>query len=332
MRGFLRSTSPPLLGLAVLATLLHIASWWRILPPLRLSANPDQTLLSTKAELSRSPFPADIVLIGDSSCAADVDAPQLGKLLPGEPKVLNLGLIIGLGLDIYGEALSDFLTRSPNPNQARLIVLLVTPQLLSNEDLNQPYREWWHRLRRRDWQTLSDPPHSLIDAAAGVPLVRTHILPWLLHVPLTGKGAGFYGFSTDFESYLRAHQGSMVDPGLYLPPRQPAAREYFLAPALEAPSRRLHQVIPRNSKLAVALTPLPRSLVQPGYSTRRDALLNEWNAWLGADYVLTNLPAQLPDHLFATGGHLNQLGQRQFTTLLAETFSAIAPSRDPSVR
>src|ERR1051326_55094 len=97
-RDLARARGPPLAGIALWSGLLHTGSTLGVFPPSRPGDNPDQTLLAYKAKISRSKFPAQMLLTGDSSCACDVDALYLSSILPNRPCVMNLGLIIGLGL------------------------------------------------------------------------------------------------------------------------------------------------------------------------------------------------------------------------------------------
>jgi hypothetical protein len=160
-----------------------------------------------------------------------------------------------------------------------------------------------------------------------VTVFRERIVPRLLQVPLKKQPGTLYQFTSGFYQYLAAHKGSMVDPGTFLPPLRPRPQEVFLSPSLETSSRRLHQLLGTEIKLAVGLTPLPRSLAAPGDRQQRDQVLREWNQWLQADCLLTNLPAQLPDALFAGGAHLNQSGQERFTRLLGEALAPLLSGR-----
>lgn len=309
----LRAVGVPLTGLLVIAVVLHAAEWLGVFVTNRPADDPDQTLLVTKIELSSSHTPAAIVFVGDSSCATGVEAPELGRLLPRQPRVLNLALIIGMGLPIYGEILSDFLTN--NPSQVRLVVLLVTPQLLSNESLSEPLQTLWRQIRSGASSSNSTLPGWR--KALALPIVKEGLLRRISRYPFRGKGAEFYGFSTDLRRYLLQHQGTMVDPGIFTPPRHPTRTLPVLAPALEAQSREFRNRVPADVKLAIGLTPIPESYATPDYQRTRNDLLEQWNAWIKADYVMTNLPAALPDGLFATMTHLSAKGQDRFTKQLA---------------
>lgn len=333
-RDLIRIFLAPGLGAAALGLLLHAAAWCRLLPASQPLLDPDKTLLSYKSQTSRAQHPAEIILLGDSSCAADVDAPKLSQSLPGRPPTLNLGLIIGLNLSACRQAMADFI--AANPGQVRLVVLLVTPQKLKNEDANSYYAEIWNGLR--DGERHLAARSTSMETVLGIQLFRQQLLSCFLNVPLKGKAGGYYGFASTFGEYLIAHHGSMIDPASYESPRFRVRTDYSLSSTLENESRHFRDRIPDGIKFAVGLTPVPESHQGREYERQRGELLRQWNQWLQSDILLTNLPARLPDGLFATGGHLNARGQQRFTRLLARELapaldrSAAAPQKNPRTR
>jgi hypothetical protein len=54
----------------------------------------------------------------------------------------------------------------------------------------------------------------------------------------------------------------------------------------------------------VGITPVPARFAGNAYPARRDEMLNEWGRWLGADSLLQELPAVLPDEAFTGTTHL----------------------------
>ncbi len=69
-------------------------------------------------------------------------------------------------------------------------------------------------------------------------------------------------------------------------------------------------MLPPGAKLAVGITPVPEGHADSSYISKHRELLVEWNTWLQADVMLTDLPARLPDGLFASRTHLNGAGQK----------------------
>lgn len=306
---------PPLLALALCSILIHAGNAFGLLPPPQPILDPDKTILFHQSKASRSQQDAAIVLLGDSSCMVGVDALQLSARLPGELPVLNLALIIGLDLDVYQEALSQFLIH--NPEQVRVAVLLVTPQKLKKEDANPYFTTLWRSLSDGlDGPSAEQAPDS-ISELMGMRLFRQRLLTYLLAVPLTGDRTGFYGFSSVMRDYLTVHHGSLVDHGRYNPVQRAQETNYFLSPAFERESRHFRARLPPKVQLVAGLMPVPETHVAREYRTKHTDLLRQWNQWLQADHLLTNLPATLPDGLFASGAHLNERGQRRFTDMLA---------------
>src|SRR5688500_3213001 len=81
----------PLLPVLVFAGLMHGGLMLRIWPQPRPTLDTDQTILVHQAEATLRANPAELVLVGDSSCLMDVDASQLAALLGHE--TLNLGTL-----------------------------------------------------------------------------------------------------------------------------------------------------------------------------------------------------------------------------------------------
>jgi hypothetical protein len=311
-REWTSTVAAPLVGLAILSGSLHGAHWLGLLPPARPIDNPDETLLVFKSQLSCSRHPAQVILLGDSSCATGIEAPRLSALLSDHPGVLNLGLFIGFGLDIYGQVLTDYVHH--NPDTVRLVVLLVTPQFLTDENVHPGANESWDRAHLRDGSE-ADSERQGVSHLAGVGLFKDRLVRQVLHTPI--RGGSFYGFSSDFANYLARHDGSMVDPGVFRPGTHPVLTRYYLSSSLEKASHDFRRRLPPGVKLAIGITPLPESLCGSDYLKQRNELLLAWNRWMEADYVLTNSPARLGDTFFASGAHLNRLGQKLFTQKLA---------------
>ncbi|MBI4327791.1 MAG: hypothetical protein HY674_21370 [Chloroflexi bacterium] len=321
-----RLALPPLLALALYAVLIHAGNAFGLLPPPQPILDPDKTILFHQSRASRSTQNAKIVLMGDSSCMVGVDALQLSARLPGRPSVINLSLIIGLDLDVYQEALRQFLNH--NPEQLRVAVLLVTPQKLKKEDDNPYFAALWRSLSDGLNGPSADQPPDTISELLGMRLFRQRLLTYLLAVPLHGDRTGFYGFSSVMRDYLTVHHGSLVDHGRYNPVQRAQETNYFLAPAFEPESRRFRARLTPQIKLAAGLMPVPETHVGRDYRPKRTELLRQWNQWLRADHLLTNLPATLPDGLFASGAHLNERGQQRFTDLLAIELATVIRTND----
>jgi hypothetical protein len=286
----------------------------RVLPRGRPMMDPDRTVLWHQHESSGSVHPAEIVLTGDSACLTGVDASRLGDSMGGQPEAWNLGLIIGLDLEIYGDAVRRFLNR--NPDQARLVVLLVTPQRLKDEDLSPHHAKIWREMSNHSGSQTGSRLFAAPAEGEGFADLRKRVASCFLDRPLPGAGGAYYGFPQGVLLYLRQHNGTLVDVGRYRASPGVNPPRYRLSPSLEAPSRGFRALIPRSIPLATGLMPVPESSASADFDKHHDALLRGWNRWLESDVLLTNLPARMPDALFASGAHLNARGQATFTRLL----------------
>ena len=323
-RDLLGLIGPTLVVVLVAMGLLQAARHWRCLPPPPLSLNPDLTMLAHQARASRQRDPAEIVLVGDSTCLMGVDAGQLSRELPRHDPALSLALIIGLDLKVYGGVLRTF--AATNPGQVRAEVLLLTPQKLAAGNHSEDEVAAWQTIdatMATGWGDLS--PTTETDRL-GRKVLRENLLAHVLDTPLRGSGAEYFGFSSQIDHYLTAHRGSLLDFGTFALPRRRQHLDYQLAPGFEAESRAVRSLLPAGTRLYIGLTPGPRSAAAPDDRVRRNELLRQWNVWMQADALLTNLPTTLVDAGFAKSGHLNGRGQAELTTALARE---LAPLLEP---
>ena len=195
--------APTLVALACVAGLLkagHKLGWLLAAP---VALDPEVTVLVHQSLASRAAPPAEIVLVGDSTCLTGVDAQELSNQLPGRPRVLSLALFIWLDLEVYGEAVADF--ASAHPVQVRTVVLLVTPAKLGGMGESYGGRTMWqevHQARRPS--ELPDQPGGERDWL-GAQLLRRRILSHGLATPQHGTGASFFGFSSEIDAYMTEH-------------------------------------------------------------------------------------------------------------------------------
>lgn len=321
------------LGAAALALALGLhglaALGW--LPALATGHLPDVTVLGYQARAARAPDAAAVVFIGDSACLTGVDTRELGRLLPGQPKARNLGLVAGISLAAYGDAAKQFI--AANPGQVRAVVVLLSPGKLTGRFDSADFETLWREL------AAGQPPTSLAALSharwrhwTGVALLQDRLLAHVLVAPLRQGAGERFGFPAGIRRHLAAHDGSAVDTReLTRPPRRSPA-DLVIGPEVAAQSRALRQGLPPGVRLFAGFTPIPEGLPEPGYRAARDATLREWGALLGADELLLDLPATLPDGLFASGVHLNERGQRHFTRVLAASLARRLPPPAPPAR
>ena len=316
---------PTLAALGLLALLLKAGVAWNWLPAPSAILNPDRVVLAHQAAAAHSHWPAQIILLGDSTCLMGVDGAQLQRQLPGHPDVLNLALFIWLGLDTYGDALADY--AKANPGVVRAVVLLVSPTKLLGSTSTPYAQRLWRQVQPGQAQPAPRGMASGLAEWLGARALRRRLLSRALETPLHGSGAAFFGFDSLIDRYMTAHHGSLVEFGVLHSQVAAHFTPWRLAPALEPETRSLRADVPPGTRLLVGLTPGPQVPGGISYSRAYSTLLGEWERWLKADVLLTNLPPALPEAYFSPSGHLNQAGQARFTAELARQLASLLRSR-----
>ncbi len=312
----LRRLAAPALGVVVAAALVHVASLGGLLPA-SAPADLDRTVLAAKADLASRSAPASIVLVGDSSCMMDVDAPALGRHL-GQT-VLNLGTLSYLDLAAHGMLLSHALRHASEP--PREVVLLLHPGSLLRAS-SEPGLEHFlgERLRLGSADPTSPIPpfrSGFTSGLLGGDIVRGQMVqPWFPSL-LRGEFGAAYGTTWQIHRLLMRQSGTLLDPTPFDPLANAGRYEFHLNPALEKVSREFRSLIPAGCRFSVGLTPLPESLALDRHADRVASTLGVWASWLQPDRVLAGLPAVLPDALFASAAHLNAEGTAEFTRRLS---------------
>jgi hypothetical protein len=312
------------LGVLLAAAVLHLLHRLEWLPA-PVPGDVDRTILAAKARLALEAPPASLVMIGDSSCLMDVDAPLLSRLIaPGS--ALNLGTLSYLDLPAHGALLDRFVRRHPGSGPATVLVLL-HPEALR---WGSPRDEFTGYLRNRldptrPREALS-PARGVADAWLGGPIFRERILHPLLPVPLPGPFGVGYGCNRDLGQTLIQRQGSLTDPERFDAADLQGNAEYRLGSSIETASRAFTRFRPPGARLVVGITPVPEGFAARDHDAKVRAMLETWAGWMGADRALTNLPGRLPNSLFATHTHLNAEGADLFTRRLAEE---LRPTADP---
>lgn len=323
LRDLGRILLSPLLILCALAGLLRLSRHFDVLPHPAAAWDPNTTILMHQSRAARSRGHAEIVLIGDSTCLVGVNPLVLSHELANQLEIVNLAMLSWFDLRDYAELAAEF--AQTNPGRVRTIVLLVTPEKLGMSR-SEGQEEFWREIHSNSNTTsTSGKPPDLLAARC----LRENLLSHVLGVPLRQRGLGtaYFGFSSEVDSYMTAHHGSLLDFSAFLRPKSPPGANWKFAPDLESQSCGFRAQIPHGTRLLVGFTPVARSFFTPGDDVHRREALERWNQWLGADVILTNLPACLPDVLFASKGHLNQVGQARFTQILARN---LAPLLGPS--
>jgi hypothetical protein len=314
----------PLLVLSAFACAMHIGATVNLLPPPRATLDTDRTILFHQADASRRTQDASVLLIGDSSCLMDVSALQLSETLPAGESALNLGTLSYLDLRAFAGMLRHY--AAANPARLRAVVLLMHPEALRRPAPAEDYvAALAHFYEGTDHCGANVPP---LLCALGVEKFKSRVLSQMMPKPLPGIYGHRYGFTHDLWNYLSVHRGSLLDPGRFNP-SSPGNVEYRLAKSLETASQEFRAVVPPGVKLVVGITPVPESVVGPGYGELHGEMLRTWSGWLRADAALEELPVTLADDLFASTTHLNESGVRHYTERIGQALLRLLPKPQP---
>jgi hypothetical protein len=317
-RDLLRIIGWPLIPLGVFSLALHLTARGNLLPAPRPTLDTDRTILVHQAEAARRSDPAEVLLLGDSSCLMDVSARELGERI-GRP-ALSLATFSYLDLNAHAAMLREF-ARS-NPGRPRAVVLLMNPESL-RRPASDPY---YLGVLTNFWAGHDDRPPATVGGqftwGLGAEIFQGRLRARMLPVPLSGAYGRRYGFTRNLEDFLARERGSAIDPET-----QPfsGSAEYRLAPPLERASRSFKAAVPSGAKLLVAITPLPARFAGPRHPQVHSNLLAQWSQWLEADAALHDLPATLPDDAFVRTTHLDESMVPEYTARLADALRPHLP-------
>jgi hypothetical protein len=315
--------APPIVGVLLFAALMHAGAYFGFLPAPRPQADVDQTILLHQAESSMATHDADLVVVGDSSCLMDCSARELETRLPGR-KVLNLGTLSYLNLQLYGDLVQRY--ARANPGRLRTVVVLVHPVMLNRVESSPYHVDALSAIFRGADLCDRETAYGRLACVSGLEIFRGRVLGRCVSTPLRGHYALYYGFNTGIRRHMTLNHGSAIDPR---PPLLRSARsqvEYRLSESLQAPTRALRSAIPAGVELLAGVTPIPETHASQNYESAYQDMLRRWTQWMSADSALTNLPPTLPPHLFAGSTHLNAEGAREFTRILARELRARPPN------
>ena len=309
----------PVIGVWVIAAgCLHAAAWFDWLPAEPTTLYADETVLRHQAKARKTPHPARIVIVGDSTCHAAVDAAALSRQLRSRTPVINLALVIGIDVAMYARIAADF--AATNPGQVEWVVLLVTPSRLAQRG----DAFLWDQFFNDSPSANSEAKQSLLIAEiSGGKLFKERLASQVLSQPLRGKGAASLGFTTELDRFMTLHDGSVVDFGEMSGQTFPVTAEFPVGADFVDGCRDFRANLPPDVKLAVGLTPSPARAAGPVTQRAYRMGLEQLNHLLRPDALLTNLPVTLPTPGFSPSAHMNAFGQEQFTAALARELARL---------
>jgi len=307
----------PILGIAVIVVALHGARLAHLLPD-PVPSDLERTLIAAKVKLASHPVSIPVVLLGDSSCMMNADAPALARKIGVE--VLNLGTFSHLDLKAHAALLRRRLQQSLEA--PRDILLLLHPSALKRSSSEPPMERYLLACLADDPRHAESLPRHPIEAVLGGVMLRERILqPWV-PVLLKNEFATAYGTTWNVRRRIASQSGSLVDPTPFDPATLQGRYEFTLGTGFQAACTEFRSAVPAASRLWVGLTPLPKSLALPGHAEQVSVLLQSLADSLAPAQALRSLPSTLPDSLFATATHLNSRGVEAWTETLAQALIA----------
>lgn len=304
----------PLVPVIIFAVVMRLGALSGALPSTWPVLDVDHTILTHQAQASQLPIGADVLFIGDSSCLMDVSGAKLEETFAGKYHVLNLGTFMYVGFNGYSAMLSRY--AGANPDCLRTVVVLVHPEMLRGAESVSQYLMFMSDFYAGADPVNSDSMHGQLCGLLGLNIFQARLLS-RTPLPLPKEYGRYYGFNLDLYQFMDQQRGSALDPHCYIPSSGQGNAEYHLAPALKPKCIALKAAIPPETRLVVGLTPVPDSFAPPDYASRYQRILRQWAQWMGADAVLTNLPASMPDRFFASTTHLNEKGSLVYSEILA---------------
>lgn len=279
------------------ALLLRISA--SILPSSRNTWDMDRTIMAHQADASMTGNDADILLIGDSSCLMNIDASIVSEHLG--VKVLNLGTVSFLNIDMFGQLLQRYFESSTKRPSA--VVLVTHPDFLRRSSPSRSHVAWMeHYLAGRDDLSRKRTWKS-VDQWLGAHIFQGRILKFLPR-PLSVEFGNQFGFTRDLEAYMYEHGGSALDPRTLDPEKLGGSREYRISPPNRKAASAFSQSIPEDVKLYVAFSPLPDGFMNPNLTEDLNQIRVEWTSVLKAERPLITLPTSMPNDHFASKTHL----------------------------
>lgn len=323
LKDVVRRLGPSLAVLALVALVVRAGVAAGLLPSARPLQDMDHTVLSHQAAAALTAEPAEMLLLGDSSCLMGVEPVRLATRTGRSS--LCLATMSYLGLEAQGRLLAAYARRHRDSPQ--WVLLLMHPEALRLRETSSYHEALL--LSLVEGQRVPDGPGALagLQQFFGLSDLRNRVLSRCLPVPLAGEFGHFYGFSTDLWRHLQQHRGTAVDPNSFSAAEARGNAEYRLAKRIEAESHAFRRQLPAGTRLAVGLTPSPAGFALANHAETAAGMLRQWEVWLEPDLLLTNLPATLPNGLFASTTHLNGEGRRVFTEALARELSKGLPTR-----
>ncbi|MSU36692.1 MAG: hypothetical protein EXS36_16660 [Pedosphaera sp.] len=277
----------------------------------------DTAVLWAKADLAGRFQDVEIVLVGDSSCLMDVRAVELAERL--NRRCINLGTFSHLGLQSHARLVS----RARERNPIQWVVLLCHPEALRRASVSTAHDRFLQEVLE------GRPAAELVEASwdpamlLGISSLNDAFLNRLFPAVLKGGFGPAHGHVGELLRVIHENGGSLGDPHRFDPASAIGRAEFRIGRVVREEAGAFRASLGGRARLAVGLTPLPVSVATSSYTDTARDLARELAGLLGADHVLTNLPAVLQDDQFASSSHLTPAAARDFTAILASQLDPV---------
>jgi len=278
--------------------------------PIHPRSDPDEVAVSAQIYRAQRLPDSAVLVIGDSSSGANVDADELGRLLGGK-HVECLSVQGWVGPAGYAHMLDEYFAKERPPTTVIL--------LLHGDPLRMKTEEFARFGTER--RVLEGVPRPLRRPGAGarVKFFEDLINP-LIDLPLPGLLGAQYGWPDDLSRAIKRQNGCLPDPNSF-EAKEKGAYEFSLSPAVADRLELLRSSLERSGAASVrfGMSPIPSSLAGPGTIESRDAVREEIRTALRLERdALLDTPLKLPDENFASVTHLNLSGRSSYTPRLFE--------------
>lgn len=272
------------------------------LPAPRALETMEEAVLTAKANLAKSRAPAQVVLMGDSTCLMHLDPAYFRDRYGIE--ALNLGLWRDLTFDAYA-ALLEARTAAGHP--PRQIVLMIHPTLLRRAASKTESFVLLQALLEGHDRPVKSPLGIL---QAPLDRLRDRVINRLIPRSLPDSYRATHGSTAHLARSLEVSRGGLSAVRETGRSQRLARAEYWISPQLGDALRRFRDAA-GTAEILVLISPTPGSLALRETEEDIRTLANNLARELGPARVLP-APALWDDADFVDGIHLKPAAARRF--------------------
>jgi hypothetical protein len=289
----------------------------------------DHLIIAEQANRAKSAPPADISILGDSSCLFGIDPIILQQALSRTAQLFcSTGYV---GPSGYAHMLSDLIDRG---GIGSTILLAFNPATFRRH----PSWDYWADYVRSVGKRV-EPTLPFFDGA--MYYLQFEWINQLIYNPLPGAYSRYYGGEGEFRKTIRDGNGGAIDPVTGLTSKTAAELKAAASPAIDATDfstndayieslKKLAGQLKRvpNTRVYLMITPVSDAHYSETSKVQRAAALNDICEALELDIShILNTPASMYDAYFSATAHLNRWGRIAFSHAVARATPADKPAR-----